>query len=271
VGVVGLAEMMPVADYLALAEFELVDVARELEPARAVKSAAEHTLIEDANRIAEEGYSCLRETVRPGLTIREIGAELYRAVFRLGAVDHVMLTLHGSHGRCGPFLTAPGGSGYVLRPGDVFTFSMELTNPDGYWVELARIFALGDLDPEFEPLVETGVEAMHAFEQVARAGETGGDVYRAVDEIVRMGGFHQGHTPGHSIGQDVLEQPRIAPYEAARLAEGMVVAFHPHVLDTQETMSAYQANVYRIGAGGASPLSQVSLEPVRGLTTVGAK
>jgi Xaa-Pro aminopeptidase len=262
IGVVGLAEMMPVADYLALSAYELIDVAVVLEPARAVKSYAERLLVSDSNRIAEAGYASLAETVRPGVSVRAIGAELYRTVFAAGAGDHVMLTLHGSDGRCGPHFTAPGASDYVLQSDDVFVFSMELTNSDGYWVELARVFALGGLDSDFERLVEAGAEAMWTFERVAVPGATGGEVYRLVDDVIQASGFHQGHTPGHSLGQDVLEQPRIAPYDEQQLAEGMVIAFHPHVLDRDETMSAYQANVYVIDQAAAVPLSKVSLSPL---------
>lgn len=266
IGVVGLDEMLPVADYRWLREAlpgaELVEAAHEMEDVRIVKSADERAAAADSNRIAEAGYATLLECVRPGAAVREIGAELYRTVFREGAVDHVMLALAGSGGRSGPNLVAPTGSDRVLAAGDVFTFSMELTGQGGYWVEHARMFALGPLDPGFERQVEVAIAALARFEEAAKAGATGGDVYRAVDELISAAGFHQGHTPGHSIGQDVLEMPRIAPYEEARLVAGSLVAFHPHVLDAGETTGAYLANVFAIGAAGAEPLSTIPLAPV---------
>jgi Xaa-Pro aminopeptidase len=267
IGIVGLAEMLPVVDYRRLREAlpaaELIEVAQEMESVRVVKSPAERAEAEESNRIAEAGYATLLELVGPGVSVRELGAELYRTIFREGAVDHVMLSLAGAGGRSGPTLIAPTGSERVLAEGDVFTFSMELTGQAGYWVEHARMFALGSLDPGFERQVEVAIEALARFETAARAGARGGDVYRAVDEVVTAAGFHQGHTPGHSIGQDVLEMPRIAPYEAEPLPEGAIVAFHPHVLDAAETMGAYLANVFVIGADGAEALSAVPVEPVR--------
>ena len=203
------------------------------------------------------------ETVAVGASVREIGAEVYRAVFAAGGVETLMLTLHGSNGRCGPFLAAPQTSDYVLQKNDVFTFSQEVTGHDWYWVEHARIFALGEFDPEFDRLAATGRDALRLFEEVAVPGATGGEVYRAIDELVTTAGFHQGHTPGHGLGQDVLELPRIAPYDETLIEERMVIVFHPHVLDEQETMSAYQGHAFVVRADRAEPLSRLPTEPVR--------
>jgi Xaa-Pro aminopeptidase len=266
IGVIGLSEMLPVADYQRLRELlpdaTLCDVSRELEPARQTKTAGELAAIAATAAIADAGWATLRDHVAAGVPVRQLGAEVYRTVLAAGAVDSVMLALSGRAGSCGATLIAPSGSDHVLAPGDVLTFSMELTGQEGYWVEQARQFALGPLAPGYQRLVETCVAALERFGQVAVPGATGGDVYRACDEVIRAAGLHQGHTPGHSLGQDVLEQPRIAPYDTTALTAGTVLAFHPHVLADDELTAAYLADVFVVAPDGARPLSAVSRQPL---------
>src|SRR5213078_46916 len=152
-GVVGLAEVMKVADYLALRaafpEAELVDAQQAFERVRARKSPEE-----------QEG---LRELVRPGVTERELGAAMYERCYALGGEDPLYLSMYpespGDGTVAGKF--APPGD-RVLRPGDVHIFSFELIGPRGYWVELARMIVLGEPDElqvRMNAAVTAGLEA----------------------------------------------------------------------------------------------------------------
>jgi Xaa-Pro aminopeptidase len=267
VGIVGLDEMMPVSDYLELQRSlpgtELVESGAALGAVRAVKTVDELEAIREANRIAELGFAAVAENAAPGVSIRELGARVAGAILGEGAVDSHLLVSFGPGGRSSPFFSPPAVVDHRLERDDVLVFSIELTGPHGYWIELARMLTLGALDAELEQMVEVACAAIACFEQVAVPGATGGDIYRQVDAVVSAAGLRQGHSAGHGIGQDVVEWPRIAPDEAGALAEGMVIAFHPHLVDTEETMSSYLANVYRIDAHGSTPFSEVALGPVR--------
>ena len=81
IGIVGLADVMKVADYLALvAAFphaELVDAQQAFERARSRKSPEEQEGLRESAAIADACFERLLGLVRPGVTERELGAAMY--------------------------------------------------------------------------------------------------------------------------------------------------------------------------------------------------
>ena len=86
----------------------------------------------------------LLEIARPGITEREIGAEMYRTMYLLGGEDPLFLSMSGvrqADGTVAPAWNPP--RDRVLHVGDQFVFSFELIGPLGYWMEFARAVVFG--------------------------------------------------------------------------------------------------------------------------------
>ena len=81
VGIVGLGQVMKVSEYLALTEAypqcSFIDFTQDFERIRAVKSAYELVGVEESAHILDQCFTRLLEIARPGISEREIAAEMH--------------------------------------------------------------------------------------------------------------------------------------------------------------------------------------------------
>lgn len=273
VGIVGLNQVMRVEEYLflreALPDVELLDASLAFERVRARKSEDELAGVYEAAHIVDRCFARLLEIVRPGITERSIGAEMYRCGYALGGEDPLFLTMYATAagdgratGRFGP----PGDR--VLHSGDLHIFSFELVGPTGYWVELSRMVVLGhptELQRRMNAAVRAGMDAAAA---TMRPGRRPDEVQRAALDAIDGHGARSSYWSGHGLGQDVIEEPwiglevvqdRDAPSDWT-LEERMVLALHPFVTDVDEQGIGYMSNAYIVGPEGGRPASEVPLE-----------
>jgi Xaa-Pro aminopeptidase len=273
IGIVGLAEVMKVADYLALrAGFpraELVDVSDAFERLRAHKTPAELEGVRESTRIAEACFERLLEVTRPGVTERAVGAAMYECCFAHGGEDPLFLCMTGvddGGGRVRGEFGIP--ADRVLARGSMLIFSFELVGRLGYWMEFARMVSLGE-PGEAGIRVNAAVRAgMEAAADAMRPGARPADVQQALLAAVERHGARSTYWSGHGLGQDVLEEPwvglevvqdRDAP-GGWTIAPGMAIAIHPYVVETDGRAIGYMADTYLTGEDAAQAVSSVSLD-----------
>lgn len=273
IGVVGLAQVMKVEDYLALTEAfpqaEMVDVSLAFERARSVKANVEIEGAQEATAIAEACFERLLEIARAGLTERAIGAEMARRALELGGEDLLFLTMYG---RQQPDGTVGGHFGQPrdreLKRGDMLVFSFELVGPLGFWMEHARMVCVGppsELQLRMNAAVDDGIEAGAA---ALRPGATPEAAQRAILDAVQRRGATSAYWSGHGIGQDVIEEPWVgldvvqdrAAVQAERIQAGMVLALHPFVIDAERRAIGYMADTFVVGEQETSAISTISRE-----------
>lgn len=273
IGVVGLAQVMKVEDYLALRaafpEAELVDAQQAFEQVRARKSPEEQEGLRESARIADACFERLLEVVRPGITEREVGAPLYERCYALGGEDPLFLSMYPESPGDGTFggKFAPPAD-RILRHGDQHIFSFELIGPTGYWVELARMVVLGEPDEvqvRMNAAVAAGMEAGRAQMQ---PGNRPDQVQRAILDAVAAHGTWSSYWSGHGLGQDVIEEPWLGlevvqdrdVASSWTLEEGMALSNHPYCVDLQERGIGYMADSYLVREGGGEILSKHPLD-----------
>jgi Xaa-Pro aminopeptidase len=270
VGVVGLGQVMKVADYLALREAlpgaEIVDATFAFERARAAKVPEELEGAEEATRIAEAAFERLLEVVGAGVSERQIGAEVTRTALAAGGEDPLFLTMYGRErgdGTVGGHFGVP--ADRVLGPGDVHTFSFELIGPRGYWMELSRMVSIGP-PTELAQRLNTSVAAgLQAGGDALAAGSVPSVAQAAIEAAAAEHDTVCAYWSGHGIGQDVIEEPwvgleqvqdRDAP-PADPLTSGMIISLHPFVIDNADQGIGYMADTFVVGDAGATPLSDL--------------
>jgi Xaa-Pro aminopeptidase len=271
VGVVGLGQVMKVADYLALREAlseeaEIVDATFAFERARAAKVPAELEGAEEATRIAEAAFERLLEVVGAGVSERQIGAEVTRTALAAGGEDPLFLTMYGREredGTVGGHFGVP--ADRVLGPGDVHTFSFELIGPRGYWMELSRMVSIGPPTELAQRLNASVAAGLQAGGDALAAGADPGAAQAAIEAAAAEHDTVCAYWSGHGIGQDVIEEPwvgleqvqdRDAP-PADPLATGMIISLHPFVIDNGNQGIGYMADTFAVGDQGATPLSDL--------------
>lgn len=251
-GVSGLANCMSSSDSAYLREqlpsLRIHDATRLVQTVRSHKSAEEHAHVSETAEIASAGFARLRECARPGVTEFELAGEVERVVRSRGAGETLLLTSQG------PYLRRP--SGRKLERGDFQMFSIELSGPSGYWVELGGMLAIGDIDDAARSAYEACRRAFEAGVQQIVVGARPSDVAQAVQAAFAASGHRPGIWGGHGIGLDTLEEPRLIAAEETRIAEGMTFGFHPHVVDASGRYGAYIADTVIATATGPLRLAR---------------
>ncbi len=119
----------------------------------------------------------------------------------------------------------------IFRQGDVVKFDIGLSY-NGYFVDMARTFTIGEGDERARKLLSATREALDAAIAAARPGAHTGDIGAAIARVAakhRLGIVKD--LGGHAVGKAVHEKPYIdnegAEGEGDKIEEGMVLAIEP--------------------------------------------
>jgi Xaa-Pro aminopeptidase len=252
---------------------QIEDASQLLESVRGRKSDEEIRGLEEAAYIGDRCIDRLVEVARPGLTEREIGAEMYRTAAMLGAEDFLFLTMYGL--KDGHEFHTSGGAprDRVLHPNDQFVFSFEFTGPLGYWMELSRAVAFTRPSELEERVHRACADGLEAARKALSAGTRSGEVQDAIVRAVEANGASVASWSGHGIGQDVIEEPWVGrevvqASDTSRssdvvLEAGMALALHPYVVDHGREAACYLADTFVVGEREGRRLSELPLEQIR--------
>jgi len=232
VGTVGLEE-----DYLSYAAYRRLEEKLGAKPVyaqgfmsrlRASKGPRERDALIAAQRLAETAFLEVLELLRPGLTERELAAELIYRMLRLGAEGPSFepIVLAGARG------SLPHGvpSDNVLRQGDFVTmdFGCQL---DGWCSDTTRTVALGSVTEEMRKVYGIVLEAQQAGIATARAGIPGRKIDAAARAVIREAGYGEyfGHGFGHGVGLEIHEAPSVSELGTDPLPVGAMVSAEPGI------------------------------------------
>ena len=225
------AERLPHARWEALGKklgCDLLDAGAIFTDLRAVKEPGEIEAITAAQRIAEQAFEEMLGYLRPGLTEREIAAELTYRMMRLGGEGNSFdpITITGAntskpHG-------VPGGA--VVQPGDFVTMDFG-TIIGGYHSDMTRTVAVGHASDEMRRVYDTVLRAQLAGIALMTPDHTGAEVHNAAAKVIADAGYgdYFGHGFGHSVGLEIHETPSANPRNDALLPAGAVVTAEPGI------------------------------------------
>ena len=182
----------------------------------------------EAQQITDEAFAQICTVIRPGMTEREIAAELIYRMLRLGAegtsFDPIVLT--------GPDTSMPHGvpGDRRVAAGDFVTMDFGCRK-NGYCSDMTRTVAVGIPTDEMRSVYQTVLNAQLAGIAAAKAGVTGERVDAAARKVISDAGYgdYFGHSFGHSLGLDIHEHPIAAPGVHGRLPEHTVISAEPGI------------------------------------------
>ncbi len=199
---------------------------REIPGIRAAAQAAAQVLAE------------LCAAVRPGMStlqLDELAGEMIRATGGTSA----FLGYHGYPGQVCISLNEEVVHGIaradrIILPGDLISLDVGVTL-DGFIGDNARTVCAGrDPDPAQQALLDTTRESLMAGIAAATCGACINDISRAIEDVVRAGGFAVVRDfVGHGCGTALHEPPEVPNFaqrsRGPRLQPGMVLAIEPMV------------------------------------------
>ena len=207
---------------------ELVPMQKQINAPRAAKKPWELERMRQAQRITDKTFSELLSVIRPGMTEKELEAELIYRLSRNGSekpsFDPIVVSGENTslpHGVAGE---------RVLRNGDFVTmdFGAKL---DGYCADMTRTVALGSVTDEMREVYQTVLAAQQAGLAATKAGVSGKQMDAAARDVIGRAGYgaYFGHSYGHSLGLEIHESPNASPGSEEPMPAGAVVSAEPGI------------------------------------------
>jgi Xaa-Pro aminopeptidase len=254
VGIVGLAGIMPVEDYLHLREalpgVDLRDVTAEFSAVKAIKSADEVAMIEETYAIADAGLERFVELMAVGKTEWEVCGDVEGLVRKRGALQTYVMSQHGEqYPRCA--------TARRYQADDLVACLVEIIGPNGCWVEKGTMFAFPRACARALELADNAFRALQAVERTLRPGQPVDSASRAARDVAAKDGLHMGVWVGHGVGVD-HDFPILGDGDPSPFQEGMVVAVHPHVVDKAIKTGALFCEQYLVTADGPRRFSRLA-------------
>ena len=195
---------------------------------RASKNQEEIDSMIQAQRISEKALEKTLTLIKPGMTEREVMAELSYYMLKFGSegnsFDPIVVTGKNTsmpHG-------VPGDT--VIQPGDFITMDFgSLKN--GYCSDMTRTVAVGYATEEMQNVYNIVLQAQLAGIAAARSGIPGKLIDKAARDVIEAAGYgaYFGHGFGHSLGLDIHEPPLAGPRGEALMAENDLCSAEPGI------------------------------------------
>lgn len=199
-----------------------------IEGLRAVKTEYEVENIVKAQRIAEKAFDEVLSVIKPGVSEKDIAAELVYKMSRLGSEKESFETIVVS----GKKSAMPHGvpDGKLIENGDFVTMDFGAV-VNGYHSDMTRTVAVGFVTDEMKKVYETVLKANQAVTETAKSGITGKELDRAARSVIEQNGYGRyfTHSLGHSVGLLIHEAPNASPKSSAVLKSGTVITDEPGI------------------------------------------
>ena len=201
-----------------------------------LKSEEEIELLRENNLLVSATLAEVGRHIAPGVTTKEL--------------DRIAEEFIRSHGAVPAFLGYNGypaslcvsvneqvvhgiPSDYALREGDVVSVDCG-TFMKGFVGDSAYTFAVGEITPEVQRLLDTTKEALYKGTEQARPGNRVGDISAAVQYCAETAGYSVvRELVGHGLGRKMHEDPEVPNYGARGrgplLKVGMVICIEPMI------------------------------------------
>lgn len=218
--------------YLAAFSDNIIDnsdfLDNELLKMRSKKTEEEIKKIKEAQRLTDEGFSYIINNIKPGMSEKEIAAQL-----------ESKLILLGSEGRSFDFIVVSGErtalphgrpSKREIKKGDLITMDFGV-KVDGYCSDMTRTISVGKLDSKKEEIYNVVLEAQKLAIKSVKPGIKGKELDKiARDYIANKGyGSYFTHSLGHGVGLDIHELPRLSKNISDIIEEGSVITIEPGI------------------------------------------
>ena len=201
-----------------------------------LKTTTELYSMKEAGQISARALQLAGELVQPGITTREIDAQVKKYILSTGAkpsflgyggfpastcisINHEVI--HGIP------------SSRKIVAGDIVSVDVGAFY-NGFHGDNAATFAAGTPSQQAQDLMDATKESLYQAIGFAKAGMRLGDISSAVEQYVVSKGYSVVRKyVGHGIGREMHEDPQVPNYGTAgrgiRLLPGMVLAIEPMV------------------------------------------
>jgi Xaa-Pro aminopeptidase len=222
-----------------------------LNELRKVKSPAEVEVMTRANRLTAESLEKVLGSVRPGLSEREIGAQLAEELWSRGA-DELSHSVLGAGPRAASWHPWP--TGQVLEDGMLIRSDWGV-RIDGYTSDIARNAVVGRASAGQKDTFARISEVHDTLVAAVKPGVLASDLSAiARREYARLGLEYRWGLVGHGIGMVIHEEPQLLLDVHDPVVEGMTLEIELGYFG--ETGGYHIEDMVHVTASGAVNLTQ---------------
>ncbi len=201
-----------------------------------IKSKSDIEKMLEAGKIAAHALNVVEQKIRPGMTTKDIDKIVHHEITSHGGIPN-FLGLYGFPGSACVSVNEevihgiPGSR--RINEGDIVSVDLG-ARYKGWNSDTCYTFAVGEVKPEINKLLEDTNASLYAGIQAAVPGARVGDISHTVEEYCRSRGYGVvKEYCGHGIGKEVHEEPEIPNHGRAghgmRLVEGMTICIEPMI------------------------------------------
>ncbi len=213
----------------ATPETEFISAEKSLAALRMYKDESEVMAMRKAAEIAQNALLATLPLIKTGMTEKELAAELTLQLLRAGSEAEIPFQPIVSAGpnSANPHATP---TQRPLTPGDLLVIDWGACF-EGYYSDITRTFAIGEVEAEMERICQIVLEANTAGRQVVRPNIPAGEVDRVTRAVIEKAGYGKFfiHRTGHGLGIEGHEEPYIRADNEQLLAPGMTFTIEPGI------------------------------------------
>ncbi len=201
-----------------------------------LKSPREIEMMTQSGQLLASIHVALRDFIKPGVTTSQIDQFVEEKIREGGGIPAQIGYEGYEYATCTSVndeICHGFPSNYVLKQGDIVKvdFCIDL---DGAISDSCWCYAVGNLTPEHQDLMEVTKECLYRGIEQAQVGNRIGDIGAAIQEYAESKGYGVVRDfIGHGIGPSIHEAPQVPHYGIAgkgkRLKEGMTITIEPMI------------------------------------------
>lgn len=203
---------------------------------REIKSKREIEFLKEACRISFIGFDAVVNSVKPGMTERDLQKIMVSSVGKEGSDLNGFLVIYSGNmqdkkrwAMCNPFP-----SDRELKKGDMVLFDWGAVYR-GYWADVTREIFIGSISEIERELSDDELKIHLATVNAAKPGALIGAIPEATFQAIKESGHGDMSSAkgraGHGIGLEVHETPSLGPENNDILEPGMVLCIEPGLRD----------------------------------------
>ena len=207
---------------------ELIPVEGMVETLRAVKEPEEIEFITRAAEITDKAFEQVSDTLKAGMTQREVAWMLESRMRELGSHGMAFAVIFASGLNAAMPHAKP--SQRTIQPGEPIVIDMG-ARFEGYCSDLTRTICLGTQDDTFRQIYATVLKAQSAAIDGIKEGMSAHDADALARMVIEEAGYGKafGHALGHGVGLAEHEDPRLGPNSEDILKANMVFSIEPGI------------------------------------------
>ncbi|GAB4525869.1 MAG: aminopeptidase P family protein [Anaerolineales bacterium] len=213
----------------AAPQANFVDGSEVIGMLRMRKDSSEIMAMRKAVAVAQQALLATLPLIRPGMSEKELASELVLQLLRHGSEPELPFfpIVAGGPNSANPHAVP---TDRPLQRGELLLIDWGAT-VDGYYADLTRTFALGEVPDEMQHIAAIVAQANAAGRAAARPNLPAGAVDAAARQVIREAGYaaYFTHRTGHGLGMDTHEPPYMYAENTLTLAPGMTFTVEPGI------------------------------------------